>query len=130
MPEVGIPGVTAKLLDGGRIAVITMRGPVHWTYVHEFNNLLYHGLGTDVMGLVADYSSAKQISGKEIGILVHHTRRLRAIGGEVALVGPSDSVMRVIAPLGLDKMIMFFDTPEDAVQYIRISLGAVPPSRS
>jgi stage II sporulation protein AA (anti-sigma F factor antagonist) len=68
-----------------------------------------------VKNLVLDLSRVSFIDSSGLGVILGRYRRLRALGGEVAIVNPSPSVNRLLILAGLHRLVRFYGSEEEAL---------------
>jgi anti-sigma B factor antagonist len=80
-----------------------------------------HGPGA----IVADMSGTQFCDSAGLSVLVRAHKRAQAEGGELLLVVPATSVLRIFAITGIDRMIPNFSSLEDALAE-RLRPGDLP----
>ena len=75
--------------------------------------------------MVADMSGTQFCDSAGLSVLVHAHKRAQAEGGELLLVVPATSVLRIFAITGIDRMIPNFSCLEDALAE-RLRPGELP----
>lgn len=81
-----------------------------------FRNQLERHLNTrGVKNLVLNLSRVSFIDSSGLGVILGRYRRLKAAGGEVAIVNPSPAVNRLLELAGLHKLVRFYASEEEAL---------------
>jgi len=80
-----------------------------------------HGRGA----MVADMSGTQFCDSAGLSVLVRAHKRAQAEGGELLVVVPATSVLRIFAITGIDRMIPNFSSLEDALAE-RLRPGELP----
>lgn len=83
-------------------------------------NKLKEVIGAGIHKIVVDLTDVAYISSGGWGIFVGEVRRLREQSGDVVLVGMSAEVYDVYELLGFADILRAFNTPEEALEYIRL----------
>lgn len=68
-----------------------------------------------VKNLVLNLSRVSFIDSSGLGVILGRYRRLKAAGGEVAIVGPPPPVYRLLELAGLPKLVRFYASEEEAL---------------
>jgi anti-sigma B factor antagonist len=110
MPEVRLP---VEVVCG--VPVVTAPEEIDITNAAALRAALFeagaHGRGA----MVADMSGTQFCDSAGLHVLVRAHKRARAEGGELLLVVPATTVLRVFAITGIDRMIPNFSSLEDAL---------------
>jgi anti-sigma B factor antagonist len=110
MPEVRLP---VEVVRG--VPVVTAPEEIDITNAAALRAALLeatpHGRGV----MVADMSGTQFCDSAGLHVLVRAYKRARAEGGELLLVIPATTVLRVFAVTGIDHMIPNFSSLEDAL---------------
>lgn len=119
MPEVRLP---VEVVRG--VPVVTAPEEIDITNAAVLRAALLeaaaHGRGV----MVADLSGTQFCDSAGLHVLVRAHKKARAEGGELLLVVPATTVLRVFAITGIDRMIPGFPSLEDALA------AHLPPGRT
>ena len=66
--------------------------------------------------LIIDLSEVSFMDSSGIGLIIGRYKMLRPLGGSVAVCGANESVRRVIELSGLERLIPYYDTAEEAAK--------------
>ena len=69
--------------------------------------------------VLVDFSGASFIDSTALGVLMGAVKRLRPIGGEVAIVCTDPNIRRTFEMTLLDRIFKIFETPEPALAYVQ-----------
>lgn len=106
------PGLTLQTVLQGDVAVVHVTGDLDLSTVAAFDAELERiGAGHAVIEL----SGCTFVDSSALRALVRAQKRVRAAGGELALVAPSQPARRVLEIATLDRFVPVFGTVEDAV---------------
>jgi anti-sigma B factor antagonist len=117
MPEVRLP---VEVVRG--VAVVTAPEEIDITNAAALRAALLEAAAHGRGAMVADMSGTQFCDSAGLHVLVRAHKRARAEGGELLLVVPASTVLRIFAITGIDRMIPNFSSLEDAL--------AAPPGRS
>ena len=119
MPELRLP---VEVVRG--VPVVTAPEEIDITNADALRAALLqaatHGRGV----MVADLSGTQFCDSAGLHVLVRAHKRARAEGGELLLVVPATTVLRLFAVTGIDRMIPNFSSLEDALA------AHLPPGRT
>jgi anti-sigma B factor antagonist len=106
--------VTSETLDRSR-ALVALRGEVDIYTAPRLKERLLELLDGGATGIVVDLSAVTFIDSTALGVLIGGVRRLRDVGGSMALVVTTRTVERVLTITGLDRVFAIHDTREAAL---------------
>jgi stage II sporulation protein AA (anti-sigma F factor antagonist) len=66
--------------------------------------------------LVLNLSRVSFIDSSGLGVILGRYRQVKALGGEMAIVGPTPPVNRVLELAGLHRLVRFFASEEEALE--------------
>ena len=81
--------------------------------IHDNLELMLAGRG--VRRVVLDFSETEFMDSAGIGMILGKYKRVKAFGGQVAVCGVSDRIMRIMAMSGICKIIPVYATAHQAV---------------
>lgn len=83
------------------VYVVTLAGELDLAYVDEIDRELSDVAKDGARNMIVDLLEVPFIESRTLGVLLHHSRRLRMEGGELTLVTDDARVLRVIEIAGL-----------------------------
>ena len=120
MPEVSLP---VQVVRG--VPVVTVPEEIDITNAAALRAALLEAAAHGCGAMVADMSGTQFCDSAGLGVLVRAHKRAQAEGGELLLVVPATSVLRIFAITGIDRMIPNFSCLEDALAE-RLRPGELP----
>jgi len=82
----------------------------------DFRELLYHAINEDIVNVVVDLTSAEWMNSSGLGMLISGLTTMRSGGGDLRLVGLSDSIRRPLEVTRLDGVFQIYNTLDDAIK--------------
>jgi anti-sigma B factor antagonist len=110
MPEVRLP---VDVVRG--VPVVTAPGEIDVTNAAALRAALLEAATRGRGAMVADMSGTHFCDSAGLNVLVRAHKRARAEGGELLLVVPATTVLRIFAITGIDRIIPNFSSLEDAL---------------
>ena len=110
MPEVSFP---VQVVGG--VAVVAAPEEIDISNAAGLRAAVLEAVGHRTRTLVVDMSQTKFCDSSGLNALVRAHQRAQAEGGEVLLVIPAAAVLRMLALIGVDRMIPNFATLDDAL---------------
>jgi anti-sigma B factor antagonist len=110
MPEVRLP---VDVVRG--VPVVTAPEEIDITNAASLRAALLEAAARGRGAMVADMSRTQFCDSAGLSVLVRAHKRAQAEGGELLLVVPATSVLRIFAITGIDRMIPNFSSLEDAL---------------
>lgn len=110
MPEVRLP---VEVVRG--VPVVTAPEEIDITNAAALRAALLEAAAHGRGAMVADMSGTQFCDSAGLHVLVRAHKRARAEGGELLLVVPAITVLRIFAITGIDRVIPNFSTLEDAL---------------
>ncbi|NLJ36736.1 MAG: STAS domain-containing protein [candidate division WS1 bacterium] len=92
--------------------------------LHRLQGVLERLIDTDSRYLVVDLSGLGAIEFHVLAEFMWAVIMLRAYGGNMAFAAASEPVAATLVQLGVDRMVKYYDTVDDAVVALR---GSPPP---
>jgi anti-sigma B factor antagonist len=100
--------------DRGDLTVLTVAGEVDLYTAPRLKERLSELTGSGRSRLAVDLQGVEFMDSTGLGVLIGALKRCKEAGGTLALVGPREPVVKVLAITGLDKVFSIGDTVEDA----------------
>jgi anti-sigma B factor antagonist len=110
MPEARLP---VEVVRG--VPVVTAPEEIDITNATALRAALLEAAAQGRGAMVADMSATQFCDSAGLHVLVRAHKKARAEGGELRLVIPATSVLRIFAITGIDRMIPNFSSLEDAL---------------
>ncbi len=85
----------------------------------EFKSVLDGALINEKIYLIIDFSKTYHISSLALSIILNTHANLKAIGGEIIFLKPTESVKKIISVAEIDSLFNQFNTLEEALDYIK-----------
>jgi anti-sigma B factor antagonist len=101
--------------DDGRAAVLSVAGEVDTASVNALRQELAGIADAGHVHVILDLNGVRFLDSSGLGALVATHRRLRTLGGALAVACSNDLVLRVFRLTGLDTVLSIFATPEEAL---------------
>ena len=99
----------------GDVCIIRVGGCVDFDVAPQLKHYIVDHIGTGTRRLVVDLSDVEFIDSTAIGVLVGVLKRLRDLGGSLALVCDSDNVRNIFEIVGLENVIPLHRSRDDAL---------------
>jgi anti-sigma B factor antagonist len=99
--------------DSGDWTVVEVRGEVDLYTAPRLKTLLTELTGGGRNRLAVDFSGVEFMDSTGLGVLISGLKRCREAGGTLALVGPTESVRKVLGITGLDQVFTIHDELAD-----------------
>ena len=119
--------------ERGNITVVVLTGDFDFHDVARATEAIGPFLEKGVHRVVFDLKGLGFISSGGIGFLIQTAKRLRALGGDVALASPPAAFGWIAETLGIDRVFRIFPEAEAAVAHLRDAPAAPrgsPPQAS
>jgi anti-sigma B factor antagonist len=110
MPEVRLP---VEMVRG--VPVVTAPAEIDITNAAALRAALLEAAAYRRVAMVADMSATQFCDSAGLHVLVRAHKKARAESGELLLVVPATTVLRIFAITGIDRMIPNFPSLEDAL---------------
>lgn len=120
MPETSFP---VEMIGG--LPVVTAPEEIDVTNAAQLRASLLEAAGQGYGALVVDMSRTRFCDSSGVNVLVRAHRQAQAEGGEVLLVVAAAAVLRILALIGVDRLIPNFPTLDEALA--QTPAPAVPP---
>jgi anti-sigma B factor antagonist len=108
-------GISSEQLDA-ETAAIVLRGEVDLYTAPRLKEELVRSIELGARRVVIDLTDTAFIDSTTLGVLVGGLRRLRPIGGEVALVITDRNIRKIFEITGLDRVFPIYESRPDAVE--------------
>ena len=92
--------------EKGSASAMRVEGELDIAAAPHLRRVIGDLMGTGVRDVTVDLSRAAFVDSSGLGALLWAEHRLRAVGGDLAVVNPSPSVQRTIELAGLDELLM------------------------
>jgi anti-sigma B factor antagonist len=112
-----------KVEERGDVAVLAVSGEVDVATVPRLREQLHGLVASGTPRIVVDLDAVDFLDSTGLGVLVGALKRVRANGGELALVCTAPRIRKVFEVTGLTKVFALFDTVDEAA-----SGSTSPPS--
>jgi anti-sigma B factor antagonist len=106
--------ITEGTVDRG-VHVIPVDGYVDFDAAPQLKHVIVQRIDEGGRHLVIDLSGAGFIDSTGIGVLVGALKRLRDVGGAMAVVCPDDDMRHIFEVVGLENVIPLHASRDDAV---------------
>jgi anti-sigma B factor antagonist len=103
----------------GDVHVIRIGGYVDFDVAPQLKKRVVQRIQAGDRLIVVDLSDAGFIDSTAIGVLVGALKRLREVGGSLAVVCDNDNVRGIFEIVGLESVIPLYRTREDALAMLR-----------
>ena len=100
--------------ERGDVAVLAVSGEVDVATVPRLREQLHGLVASGTPRIVVDLDAVDFLDSTGLGVLVGALKRVRANGGELALVCTSPRIRKVFEVTGLTKVFELHDTVDDA----------------
>ena len=82
----------------------------------DFRDLLYRAINEDIVNVVVDLSNSDWMNSSGLGMLISGLTTMRSGGGDLRLVGLTDSLRRPLEVTRLDGVFQTYDSLDDAIK--------------
>ena len=103
-----------KVEERGDVAVLAVSGEVDVATVPRLREQLHGLVASGTPRIVVDLDAVDFLDSTGLGVLVGALKRVRANGGELALVCTAPRIRKVFEVTGLTKVFALFDTVDEA----------------
>ena len=103
-----------KVEERGDVAVLAVSGEVDVATVPRLREQLHALVASGTPRIVVDLDAVDFLDSTGLGVLVGALKRVRANGGELALVCTAARIRKVFEVTGLTKVFALFDTVDEA----------------
>ncbi len=79
---------------------------------------------TGATSILVDLSGATFIDSTTLGVLMGAVRRLRPLGGEVAIACADPNICRIFEITLLDRVFRIFPTSDEGLDHLQVSAGS------
>lgn len=109
-------GQKETYVTGGTLVIPMPRELDHHSSGAIRDNLEMMLAGRGIRRVVLDFSDTEFMDSAGIGVVLGKYKRVRAFGGQVAVCGASERIMRIMKMSGICQIIPFYATPHQAVE--------------
>ena len=92
--------------EHGAASAMRVEGELDIAAAPHFRRVVGDLMGTGVRTVTVDLSHAEFVDSSGLGALLWAEHRLRAVGGDLAVVNPSQAVRRIIEMAGLQELLV------------------------
>lgn len=96
--------------------VLKVSESIHFDTAKEFRECLNEAAEKKITKLLIDLSQAEIIYSSGLTDIVGCYTRLKASGGRLIIVSPTENVSKLLKLLGLDKLISIANSMEEAIE--------------
>jgi len=104
---------------GDGIAALSVAGEADLYTAPELRAALASAIDEGARGVVVDLSKTTFLDSTTLGVLMGAVRRLRASGGEIAIVCRDQRINKIFEITLLDQILAIFDDVDAAVAHLR-----------
>lgn len=106
-----------KSYNMGDVVILELAGKIlPGTDVGELDEVLYSLLGEEQKKVVIDLGKSAWLSSSAIGILVHHWKKFKQVGGNLRLANVGEKIQQLVEISGLTKVLDIYDSLETALE--------------
>jgi anti-sigma B factor antagonist len=113
---------TADLGNG--VYTVSVAGEVDLATAPELKEGLGEVVNNGARGVLVDLSNASFIDSTTLGVLMGAVKRLRPVGGELAIACHDSNIRKIFEITLLDRVFKIFDTPGAGVAYLQEQVAA------
>ena len=95
--------------------VISLAGEVDLYTAPEFKQHLLEQIEQGVLKILVDFTDTTFIDSTTLGVLVGGVKRLRPVGGQLALICADRNIIKIFEITGLDRVFAIYGTRDEAV---------------
>ena len=100
---------------GGALVIPMPRELDHHSSGEIQDNLEMMLAGRGIRRVVLDFTGTEFMDSAGIGMVLGKYRRVKAFGGQMAVCGANDRIMRIMMMSGIGQIISFYATPHQAI---------------
>jgi len=106
-----------KSYNEGDVVVLELAGKIlPGADVGELDEVLYSLLGEEQKKVIIDLGKSAWLSSSAIGILVHHWKKFKQVGGNLRLANVGKKIQQLVEISGLTKVLDIYDSLETALE--------------
>jgi anti-sigma B factor antagonist len=102
-------------MDTGAVSVLCLNGDLDEGGVGELQTALYECFTQERLNLVLNLAEVRFISYLGVGVLVERLRKVRALGGDIKIVGMNLYAERLFRMVGVGSLFETFDSEAQAI---------------
>lgn len=106
-----------------KTALAKVEGVVDSTNVEEFFSFLNAAFKEGERAIIMDLSGLSYISSGGLSVIVDAYKKAAKAGGTLVIVGISDIIMESFTAVGLDKVLPFAESLEEAIEIAKEKTG-------
>jgi anti-sigma B factor antagonist len=96
-------------------AVVALAGEIDLFTAPHFDEALVGVIDAGARRVVVDLSEVTFIDSTAVGVVIGGVRRLRAVGGAIDIVCPSENIRRILELVGLDRVVTIHASRQEAL---------------
>ncbi len=100
--------------DRGDLTVVTVKGEVDLYTAPSLKEAIADLVSSGRSRIAVDLAGVEFMDSSGLGVLIGALKRCKEAGGSLALAGPGESVLKVLAITGLDKVFSIHADVEQA----------------
>ena len=100
--------------DRGDLTVVSVKGEVDLYTAPSLKEAIADLVSSGRSKIVVDLAGVEFMDSTGLGVLIGALKRCKEAGGSLALAGPGESVLKVLAITGLDKVFSIHSDVEQA----------------
>jgi anti-sigma B factor antagonist len=109
----------ASAIDiGGGVATVSVVGEADLYTAPELKEALTTAIDGGARGVLVDLSETTFIDSTTLGVLMGGVRRLRTVGGEIAIVCRDANIRKIFEITLLDRIFPIFDSLENGLEHL------------
>jgi anti-sigma B factor antagonist len=110
-----------RIVEEPDVAVFAVSGELDISNGRDLKTEIWSVLDAGALRIVLDLTETTFLDSTAIGIIIAANKRLRPIGGSLAIVNVADSIARTFAITGLDEMLLVVPTRNAALAALTAS---------
>lgn len=122
--EVGAMEMETSTVDlGGGVAQVSVSGEVDLYTAPALKGALREAIDSGALRVLVDLTQATFIDSTTLGVLIGAVKRLRPLGGELAIACQDPNIRKIFSITLLDRIFEIFPTADAGIEHLRA--GAV-----
>jgi anti-anti-sigma factor len=115
-------------VNKGRTAVVTIFGRIDVYSASSVGEAIQSLIVDGASNVVLDLASVTRVDSSGIGTLVGNSKSLTSLGGVLCLVGPKESIRRMLEITNLAKYFRIHDSVDEALDELETCTAGRAPS--
>jgi anti-sigma B factor antagonist len=104
---------------GGGVATVAVAGEVDLYTAPALKTALRETIDTGARNVLVDLSRATFIDSTTLGVLMGAVKRLRPVGGELAIACRDPNIRKIFEITLLDRIFNIFDLPAEGIEHLQ-----------